>query len=72
MVHKSVILGTLRGEIIKRVAESKPFQEQHIMKIIHDIASGLKFLHSQSTPIIARNSKVILYIKEGRLYILWL
>ena len=72
MVYKSVKIGTLRGEIIKRVAEFKPFQEQHIMKIIHDIASGLKFLHSQAIPIIARNIKVIFDIKEGRLYILWL
>lgn len=44
------------------MSEANPFTEDVIMRIIFDIASGLKHLHSQTCPIICRNLEVILLI----------
>lgn len=47
-------IDTLAGEIARRKIERVAFSENHIIRIIHNIASGLKYLQSLPSPIISR------------------
>jgi len=51
--------------MLKKIAENSGFQEEHIDRIIQNIASGIIVLHSQQCPIIYRNICVFWRIKTN-------